>query len=185
MPATQDGNPSIASSLEHEMTKPDDDTVASGKTRRRWFAGLAALGGLGLFGAGAASAQPWRHGRSLDPEEMARRLDGRIGRMIGDVGGTPEQKERIVAIAKAALAELRPMREQMRQARRQGLELLAAPVIDRRALEQLRTAQVQSADALSRRMMQAMADAAEVLTPEQRAKVAERMKRRMDHRWRH
>jgi periplasmic protein CpxP/Spy len=167
------------------MNKPDDDPVAPAQARRRWFAGLAALGGLGLFGAGAASAQPWRHGRGLDPEEMARRLDRRIGRLMQDVGGTPEQKERIVAIAKAALAELRPMREQMRQARRQGLELLAAPVIDRRALEQLRATQMQSADALSRRITQAMADAAEVLTPEQRAKAAERLKRRMEHRWRH
>jgi periplasmic protein CpxP/Spy len=167
------------------MHKPDDDSVAPAKARRRWFAGLAALGGLGLLGAGAASAQPWRHGRGLDPEGMARRLDRHIGRLMQDVGGTPEQKERIVAIAKAALAELRPMREQMRQARRQGLELLAAPAIDRRALEQLRTTQMQSADALSRRMTQAMADAAEVLTPEQRAKAAERLKRRMEHRWRH
>jgi periplasmic protein CpxP/Spy len=43
---------------------------------------------------------------------------------------------------------------------------------------------MQAADALSRRMLQAMADAAEVLTPEQRAKVAERIKQRMEHRWR-
>jgi periplasmic protein CpxP/Spy len=43
---------------------------------------------------------------------------------------------------------------------------------------------MQAADALSRRMTQAMADAAEVLTPEQRAKVAEHMQRRMEHRWR-
>jgi periplasmic protein CpxP/Spy len=167
------------------MTTPREDPVRPGKTRRRWFAGLAALGGLGLFGAGAAVAQPWRHERGLDPEQMARRLERRIGRMIKEVGGTTEQKDRIVAIAKAALAELRPMRDQVRQARRQGLDLLAAPAIDRAALEKLRTTQMQAADALSRRMMVAMADAAEVLTPEQRAKVAERMKRRMEHRWHH
>jgi periplasmic protein CpxP/Spy len=167
------------------MSTPEHEPARPGKSRRRWFAGLAALGGLGLLGAGAAGAQPWGHRRTRDPEEMARRIERRIDRMIREVGGTPEQKERIVAIAKAALAELRPMRDQMRQARRQGLELLAAPAIDRTALEKLRTAQVQAADALSRRMTQAMADAAEVLTPEQRAKVAERIRRRMEHRWRH
>jgi periplasmic protein CpxP/Spy len=166
------------------MNTPREEPVAPGNTRRRWFAGLAAVGGLGLFGAGAASAQPWGHRGGLDPEEMARRLDWRIGRMIKDVGGTPEQKERIVAIAKAAMAELRPAREQMRQVRRQGLALLAATTIDRAALEQLRAVKMQAADALSRRMTQAMADAAEVLTPEQRAKVAEHMQRRMEHRWR-
>jgi Spy/CpxP family protein refolding chaperone len=118
----------------------------------------------------------------VDPEEMAHRLDWRIGRLIKDVGGTPDQKNRLVAIWTAALADLQPLREQLRQARRAGLQLLAAPVIDRRALEQQRVAQMQLADARSKRMVQAMADAAEVLTPEQRLKVAERMKRRMEHR---
>jgi periplasmic protein CpxP/Spy len=167
------------------MNKPDDDPVVPGKMRRRWFAGLAALGGVGLLGAGAAGAQPWGHRHGSDPDAMARRLERRIDRMIDAVGGTPEQKGRIVAIARAALAELRPMREQARQARRQGLELLAAPSIDRPALEKLRTLQMQAADALSRRIMQAMADAAEVLTPEQRTKVAERIRHRMERRWRH
>jgi periplasmic protein CpxP/Spy len=161
------------------MTTPSDDSLLTGKTRRRWFAGLAALGGLGLLGA-QAQAQGWGGRHHLDPEEMSRRLEWRISRLIKDVGGTPEQKNQLVAIWTAALADLRPLREQRRQARRAGLELLAATVIDRRALEQQRVTQMQLADARSKRMVQAMADAAEVLTPEQRLKVAERMKRRME-----
>ena len=160
------------------MTNPDE-SLPTGKTRRRWFAGLAALGGLGLLGV-QAQAQGWGRRHPLDPEEMARRLDGRIARLINEVGGTPEQKNRLVAIWTAALADLKPLREQIRQGRRAGVELLAATVIDRRALEQQRVTQMQLADAKSRRMVQAMADAAEVLTPEQRLKVAERMKRRME-----
>ena len=163
------------------MTTPSDDSLLPGNTRRRWFAGLAVLGGLGLLGA-QAQAQGWGRRHHSDPEEMGRRLDWRISRLIKDVGGTSEQKDRLVAIWTAALAELRPLREQMRQSRRAGMELLAKPVIDRRALEQLRTSQMQVGDARSRRMMQAMADAAEVLTPEQRAKVAEHMKQRMERR---
>ncbi|HXE48500.1 MAG TPA: Spy/CpxP family protein refolding chaperone [Ramlibacter sp.] len=163
------------------MTTPSDDSLLSGKTRRRWFAGLAALGGLGLLGA-QAQAQGWGRRHPLDPEEMAHRLDWRIGRLIKDVGGTTDQKNRLVAIWTAAQADLQPLRDQLRQARRAGLQLLAAPVIDRRALEQQRVTQMQLADARSKRMVQAMADAAEVLTPEQRLKVAERMKRRMEHR---
>ena len=111
---------------------------------------------------------------------MARRLDWRIGRLVKDAGGTPQQKDQLVAIATAALAEMKPMREQARAARRQGLELLAAPTVDRTALEQLRATQMQLADASSRRVLQAMADASDVLTPEQRTKVAERLKQRMD-----
>ena len=164
------------------MTDPTDNSEQPGNTRRRWFASLAALGGLGLLSV-KAQAHGWGRRHGLDSEEMARRLDWRIGRLIQDVGGTQQQKDRLVAIATAARAELKPMREQLRQARRAGLDLLAAPVVDRRALEQQRVSQMQLADARSRRMVQAMADAAEVLTPEQRAKVAERMKQRMDRRW--
>lgn len=160
-----------------------DRTTAPENTRRRWFAGLAALGGLGLLGA-HAQAQAWGRRERPDPEEMARRMGWRIGRLVDDVGGTPQQKERLVAIASAAMAELKPLREQARAARRRGLELLSAPVIDRVALEQARAAQMQAADARSRSTVQAMAEAAEVFTPEQRVKVAGRMKHRMERRWR-
>lgn len=165
------------------MTTPSDRGSPPVNGRRRWFAGLAALGGFGLLGA-AAQAHGWGRRHGLDPQEQARRLDYRIGRLVDQAGGTPQQKDRLVAIAAAALAELRPLREQMHQARRRGLELLAAPTIDRGALEQLRAAQLQAGDASSRRMVQALAEAAEVLTPQQRTKVAERLKRRMDRRWR-
>lgn len=162
------------------------DESQPGKSRRRWFAGLAAAGGLGALGLLGANAQAhgWgrRHREGLDAQEMTRRMEWRIGRIVNDVGGTPQQKERLVAIATAALAELRPLREQARAARRRGLELLAAPAIDRAALEQARTAQMQAADARSRRIVQAMADAAEVLTPEQRAKAAAHLQRRMEGR---
>ena len=164
--------------------KTSPDTNESINPRRRWFAGLAALGGLGLLGA-QAQAQGWGwHGR-LDPEERARRLEWRIGKLVQDLGGTAEQKSRLVAIASAAMADMRPLRDQGRQARLRGLELLAAPVIDKVALEQARLAQMQAVDARSRRMTQALADAAEVLTPAQRVQAAARMKERMERRGRH
>jgi Spy/CpxP family protein refolding chaperone len=157
-----------------------DSTPSPDSTRRRWFAGLAALGCLGLLSK-RAHAQGWRGGQPLDPAEMAHRLDWRIGRLVTDVGGTPQQKDQLVAIATAALVDLKPLREQARAARRQGLDLLAAPTVDRTALEQLRLSQMQLADTSSRRVLQAMADASDVLTPEQRTKAADRLKQR---RWR-
>jgi periplasmic protein CpxP/Spy len=161
------------------MTTPSADSQQPGNSRRRWFTGVAALGGLALLGA-QAQAHAWGRRGGLDPEERARRMEWRIGRLVQEAGGTPQQKDRLVAIAMAALADLRPLREQMRKSRQRGLELLATPVIDRRALEQVRATQMQLADAKSRRTLQAMAEAAEVLTPEQRLKVAERLKQRMD-----
>ena len=152
-----------------------NDSTPSSSSRRRWFGGLAALGGLGLAGA-AVHARGW--GGPVDPAERARRMEWRIGRLVQDVGGTPEQQQRLVAIARAAMADLQPIREQSRAVRRQGLDLLAAPVIDRVALERTRVLQMQAADARSRRMAQAFADAADVFTPEQRLKVVEHIRQR-------
>jgi Spy/CpxP family protein refolding chaperone len=50
--------------------------------------------------------------------------------------------------------------------------LLMAPAIDRAALEQWRAAQMQRMDDISRRVVAAVEDGAEVLTPEQRAACA-------------
>jgi len=162
------------------MDPSETDNKAANTSRRRWFAGVAALGALG---AGAAAfAQTWHHAAS-DPAERGRRVEERIDRLVQDLGGTPEQKERLAAITRAAMADLQPIREQVRDTRRQGMALLAAPVIDRAALERLRAARMQAEDARSRRIVQAMADAAEVLTPEQRTKMAERFQQRMA-RWR-
>jgi periplasmic protein CpxP/Spy len=171
--------PSLPSKV--PMSTPEQDSTRPGNIGRRWFAGLAALGGFGLLAAGA-QANGWRRHGGLDGEDGARRIERRIDRFARSVGATPQQKERLAAIAGAALADLRPLREQQRTARLRSMQLLAAPAIDRAALEQARVAQMQAAEARSRRMTQALADAAEVLTPEQRAKAAERLKRRMERR---
>jgi Spy/CpxP family protein refolding chaperone len=54
-----------------------------------------------------------------------------------------------------------------------------APVVDRAALEQLRVEQMQRMDLVSRRILVAVEDAADVLTPEQRARFAEQLRSRM------
>ena len=80
------------------------------------------------------------------------------------------------------MADMKPLHAQHMQARQKAMALLAAPTIDRAALEQLRAQEMQSTDAMSKRMTQSMADSAEVLTPAQRAKLAELMKKRMEGR---
>ena len=151
--------------------------------RRRSFASLLALTGIGLLASGAARAQGFGgHRHHGDPEDMLKRLDYRIGYMIKEVGGTPEQKDKLVAIAKATMTDMKPLREQHMGARKQGLELLAAANIDKAALERLRVGQITLADSMSKRVLQGMVDAAEVLTPEQRTKLATHMKERMERR---
>lgn len=168
----------------------------------RRIAGLAALSGLillslqsqaqGMGGPGGAGMMGGPEGmehrpgqRPMDPSMMEKFMERRIDFMVKEAGGTPEQRERLLVIAKAAQADLKPLREQHMQARRKALELLAAPAIDRAALEKLRVSEIQSADAISKRMLQSLVDSAEVFKPEQRAKLAEGMKKRMEHRQHH
>ena len=67
----------------------------------------------------------------------------------------------------------------MESARQRGRTLLTQPSIDRGAIEALRAEQLALADAASKRLAQALADAAEVLTPEQRRRIYEGNARRV------
>jgi hypothetical protein len=54
-----------------------------------------------------------------------------------------------------------------------GRELLIQPTVDRAALEKLRADQISTHEAVSKQLVQAVADAADVLSPEQRRKIAD------------
>lgn len=153
--------------------------------RRATIATLIGSLAAGLGGKAWAHGGPggWHRGGGfmggpMDPAAMDERIERMVKHFAVEVDATPEQRAKLTEIAKAAAKDLRPMREKVRDARKRGMELLSAPTIDRAAIERLRAEQIQAADAASRRLSQALADTAEVLTPEQRKKFAERFQRR-------
>jgi Spy/CpxP family protein refolding chaperone len=130
------------------------------------------------FGQGFAHFAWQRDGLFSGPLSQAQ-IDDRIDRMTKhmaiELDATSDQQAKIAAIAKAAVGDLRQMREQVQAARERGLTLLTAPTVDRSALERLRTEQMTLADTASKRIVAALADASDVLSPEQRRKVADRI----------
>jgi Spy/CpxP family protein refolding chaperone len=153
------------------------------KFRRITLAGLA--GGVGaLFGGRAIAQGRWggHHHGPMDPARMEERIEKMVKHLGVEVDATPEQQQKLTAIAKSAAKDLAPLRGQAMETRKQAMELLSAPSIDRAAIEKLRVSKLQHADAASRRITQAFADAAEVLTPEQRKKLAEHAGRMRGHR---
>lgn len=101
-----------------------------------------------------------------------------VDHMLDGLNASEAQRSQIRQIFKAAADDLRGQREQRRALHERGLQIFAAPTVDAAAAEQLRQQMQALHEQASKRMLQAMLDAGKVLTPEQRSKLAERMKQR-------
>jgi Spy/CpxP family protein refolding chaperone len=103
-----------------------------------------------------------------------------MDRMLEEVQATEAQRTQIRQIWQAAAADLKAGRESGRSLREQQMELFAQPTIDANAVEALRQKMLAEHDRSSKRITQAMLDSSRVLTPQQRAQLAEKMKARHD-----
>ena len=163
--------------MEPEASKPEAQTDAQpqvekrcrgrGGRRKDLVAGLFALLGLGVIGAVAAKANGGPHGHGFGHGFG-------LERALKSVEATKEQRQEIWTIVDAAKSEIRPMVFEMSDERDRLAALLGAPAIDRAAVEALRKEALAKADAVSARATEALLDAAEKLTPEQRAELLEK-----------
>jgi Spy/CpxP family protein refolding chaperone len=173
-----------------DPTSPSASRPSSSKgKRRRFVAGLlagTALGGLLAAGISAHSHDgPGWGGRcggrhACGPEAQRERLEFATDWLLMKANATDVQKQQIKRIVQDAASELAPIREQHQQHRDAFLAALTQPNVDREAMEQLRKSELQLAEAASTRIVQALADVADVLTPEQRTqlvKLAEQFRR--------
>jgi periplasmic protein CpxP/Spy len=130
------------------------------------------------FGQGFGPPFGWHHGGGMfgapmTPAQIDDRIDRMTKHMAIELDATTDQQAKVASITKAAVSDLRAMREKALATRAQAVTLLTAPTIDRTAIERLRTEQMALADSASKRIAQALADVAEVLNPEQRRKVSD------------
>lgn len=148
--------------------------LAAGVGVAAWADGRGGgCGGHGMGGAGMMSGGgPGMMGGS------ARMTD----RMLDGLDATEAQRTQIRQITQAAAAEMKTQFEAGRALREQGLAIFSAPTVDAVAAESLRQQMLAQHDQMSKRMTETMVAVANVLTPEQRAKFAERMKTRGDER---
>ena len=167
------------------MDAPDTTPHTTPNTTRRWrWARRALLGGgvalaLAAPAAWVAQGQSRRGGDLESAQEWAAVF---VRQALRRLDATPEQHAKVQAIVERALGDLYPLRDQHRASRDAALKLLAAESVDRAAAERLRAQQIGLYDQASKRMMQAVLDVAEVLTPAQRDALAKEIAER---RWRH
>jgi protein CpxP len=154
--------------------------------RRRRAASWLLLATLTLTAAltGAAASRAFSqyhwHGPSFmgppfDPARAEDRADRAVRHLAIEIDASNDQQDKLRGIVRGLVQDLLPMREKAMAARERGRTLLTQPSIDRAAIEALRAEQMALADGASRRLAQALGDAADVLTPEQRRKLDERL----------
>ncbi len=106
-------------------------------------------------------------------------IEAHIERMVKhaaiEIDATQEQQVKITALVTAAAKDLKPVHDQMRATGKKIHDLLLADTIDRAALEQMRAERLADAERISKNLISALADVAEVLSPEQRKLLNERI----------
>jgi Spy/CpxP family protein refolding chaperone len=152
--------------------------LALGVGTTAFFAGQAfSQPGFGPFGHGGWHGRGFMMGQ-IDPAQVEDRADRMVRHLAIEVDANAEQQERLRAVVKSAVRDLLPMREKAQAARQRGRELLTQTTIDRAAIEAFRAEQVAQMDAISRRVAQAVTDAATILSVEQRRKIEDRLRPR-------
>jgi periplasmic protein CpxP/Spy len=160
------------------------------KSRRRFFrraaiatviAGIA--GGVGA--AAHAQGGRWQRARfmgtPLDLTALDEHLDRMLKHLYIEIDATDAQQVQLAPIMKSAARDLLPVRAKIHEARRQAVELLSQASVDRAALEALRADQLRLVEQASKRFTEALADVADVLTPEQRKEIAKHVGRWHGH----
>lgn len=167
------------------------------RSRLLMIGGALALLGVGAFAGSHVHGHPgggfgfhkghhgWHHkahfggrwfGRGPMTEERAQRRAQRMAmRLSRLVDATPEQAERFKSIARDLVSDVYPLRKEMKSARQQAVDILTSDVVDRTKLEDIRATQMANADTATQRFTKALADAAEVMTAEQRAVLNKRI----------
>jgi Spy/CpxP family protein refolding chaperone len=176
--------------MEPEIQTPrdDDPQAIAAPAWKKWaiIGGLTAAvaGGAGIVGAYSDDFGGFGPGRHFGthahwggPGFMGRGIDG----ALDDIGATDEQSDKLWKILDDARAEIRPMMRDFRDTRKDLVKLLGTPTVDRAAIEKLRSERLAEIDQVSQKMTAALAEAAEVLTPQQRAKLVERFEERGSH----
>ena len=121
----------------------------------------------------------WGGRRGLWSEMTDAQIEDRIERIVKhvaiEIDANEDQQKKITALAVAVIKDVKPVRTEMRQAGQDMKALLLAETIDREAMEKLRSERLAEIDRISKNLTTAIADAAEVLTPEQRKVLSQRI----------
>ena len=148
---------------------------------RRWLAATLAAGFAAasvIAYAAGGSGMDAHHGAGMHGDAYAQINMTHLHAIVHHVmeRATPEQKAKIDALAASAKPDLESLDNRATAAHRETVELLLQDRIDRAAVEAAQARELQAAEQLAKRIDQALADLAELMTPEQRAQLRAHVK---------
>jgi Spy/CpxP family protein refolding chaperone len=138
---------------------------------------LLAAGGLLLAGGLASGCHRGPGGHHRDPAEMARFVTERVDDLLDDVDATAAQREKIHAVKDRLLAEGAKLRGDREALHAELLAQWKADQVDRARLHQIVDERIDALRAFAHQAVDGAADTHDVLTPEQRAKLAKKAER--------
>ena len=177
--------------MSNQETGPAPMEAPKPAARRRFGRGLVigsvllagvALGAGGLAVAATAKGFGMMHGPKIE------RVQNFVRMALDSVAATSDQEAKIHDIVAKSFDEIAPKPGSRDAFRKQVSDLLRAPTIDKAAIEKLRAEHIADMDAKSKKLVEAVEQAAEILTPEQRAKLADKAEEFGKHRggpWHH
>lgn len=175
----------------NSQDKPTTEKSAKYSGKKRFAAvTVASVLALGTFATVAYSGgqsfeKPHKMGgfmQSADnPAKFEKKLDKKMKFFAFALDATDEQQAKLKTVIMTLAKDVWPMKEKMRETRQQLQELLMQPEIDRAAIENLRAEKIAMVDTMSKKVTAAIADAGEILEPEQRIKLVKFMKKFKPH----
>ncbi|MDQ6997751.1 MAG: Spy/CpxP family protein refolding chaperone [Mariprofundus sp.] len=175
---------------EHTDEKMEQDRDETGKQKkcckghhkchrfgRVIFGVLAIVGIVAVAGAAfgpSCGYAGWHHGgHHWSAADSAKQMDRMTDRLIDYTDATPAQEQQIKAITNSYLPQIQAMKGEHRSSRNAFTKILTMEHIDRTALESVRQNALSLVNTNSEVVVQMLADIADVLTHDQRLKLAD------------
>ena len=134
------------------------------------FAGIFLGSVLAL---GVAQAAPWDHG-----DKDGARAEQHWNKMSKSLALTPMQQEQMKKLRQTQRQSMQSLMEQRKKLRQEQMAAMQAPTPDRAKLESLRQQELRLHDQASKQRLDNQLAMMQILTPEQRKKMAEKMQAR-------
>jgi periplasmic protein CpxP/Spy len=151
---------------------------------RRSLLGLGVVAGLGVGGYALAMGGGFPGGfhGPWDPAKRLEHMQAFSKRVLDGIGASTDQENKIHDIIANAFTAVNKDRKPPEEIRKRMTELMKSPTVDRAAIESLRAEMVAKFDAHSKVIANAIADAGNQLSAEQRSQLADRLTAMMDQR---